>query len=566
MNANNSVSTLQDNSSHSLINIGKHLYGFQITEAISLDGQSSQYLARSKESSYNQIPREVVIRLANLPHQSQSRVLLETEIEAYKKLYDKGGSRYIPHLLKTVQGDEQVLIREFIYGVPLQELFKFIRKGPIISEECILELGLRLADATWGLLQKGIPYFQIQPEHILITPEGRIVLLSLGRESRIPVPYLPPEAWLSMPLDWRSNQWSIGMVMLSLFLYNNDQDTLELEHFDFQSLHNSTHDLNFLLRSLIKNTQISPAIQMLLSEILQPAIGNRFEREDYFVQALLEAQSTIHNQNTLLTGQLDSLQALGDFMWNHAPMLKSIPSNQLDNTPDSQHPQPSVVYGHLSSEQNTILSRKTRIKQDILKEFTSPKKLRPNISHHSHTNTLHQTQKPHVKDLSIKKEHIEKKHIHQDQNPLGFEASKGIANEVSAQEHIHLSQPPSQSELQQEGYLGDIHTDNPMDASTQEIYLAGIQGSYDDGFLNTTELQFLITLDDVEQIEALDINQLERDTHNTTNTENSTIDTITNDSKNNSKNNSKNTYQQIIHYILPSLFLIGVFYMLFFLL
>ena len=59
-------------------------------------------------------------------------------------------------------------------------------------EECILELGLRLADATWGLLQKGIPIL-IQPEHILITPEGRIVLLSLGRESHMPLPYLPPE-------------------------------------------------------------------------------------------------------------------------------------------------------------------------------------------------------------------------------------------------------------------------------------------------------------------------------------------------------------------------------------
>ena len=40
-----------------------------------------------------------------------------------------------------------------------------------------------------------------------------------------------------MPLDWRSNQWSIGMIMLALFLYNNDHDVeKELEDFDFLRL------------------------------------------------------------------------------------------------------------------------------------------------------------------------------------------------------------------------------------------------------------------------------------------------------------------------------------------
>ena len=93
------------------------------------------------------------------------------------------------------------------------------------------------------------------------------------------------------------------MVMLALLLYNNDQEMTELEEFDFLSLQDSSHEMNALLRSLIKNTQISPAIQMLLSEILQPSVGNRFEREDYFVQALLEAQSTIHNQTSFQTDQ-----------------------------------------------------------------------------------------------------------------------------------------------------------------------------------------------------------------------------------------------------------------------
>ena len=89
MNVNTSTS-LKDPPSHSLINIGEYLYGFQITEAICLDDHTSQYLARSKESTYNQVPREVVIRLANLPHHEESRSLLEKEIEAYKTLYDKG--------------------------------------------------------------------------------------------------------------------------------------------------------------------------------------------------------------------------------------------------------------------------------------------------------------------------------------------------------------------------------------------------------------------------------------------------------------------------------------------
>ena len=189
---------LSSQESHSLINIGEYLYGFQITEAISLDEYTSQYLAKSNQSSYNTTQREVVIRIANRSHHQESRQLLEKEMEAYQHLYEKGGSRYIPYLIKTVKGDEQVLIREFIYGVPLKELFSFIRNGPIISEACILELGLRLADATWGLLQKGIPYFQIQPEHILITPR-KIDTFVLGRETARSHPLSTPEALLSMP-------------------------------------------------------------------------------------------------------------------------------------------------------------------------------------------------------------------------------------------------------------------------------------------------------------------------------------------------------------------------------
>ena len=584
MNADNTDSSVHE--SHSLTHIGEHLYGYQITEALSLDEHTSMYLAQGGLSSYNSPQQNVVIRIANCPHQDQDRSLLEKEIQTYKHLYDNGGSRYVPYLIKTIQGDHQVLIREFIYGVPLQELFQFIPNGPMISEACILELGLRLADATWGLLQKGIPYFQIQPEHILITPEGRVILLSLGRETPVPLPYLPPEALLSMPLDWRSNQWSIGMIMLALFLYNNDQDMKELENFDFLSLQDSTVELNALLCSLIKNTQISEPIQLLLSEVLQSAVGNRFEKEDLFVQALLEAQTTIlvPNRAHEFKGQLHSLQDLADFLWNNAPMLRS-PTSYFSEK-NTIVPQGNMTYGHLSSDTNARIFRSKRL-QEELTEHQVPRNqtIKPEINETkiilsksdpldltqieetsttslvAETSETHDNKKDDIKDdiKDNKKDNIKETNSpsHQENSTI-----QDISNALEQKDILPFSDFQQKQNSHYENRNLETanlsHLSSDQDASTQEIYEAGLHQNYEDGYLNTTELQFLITLDEVEQLQILNSQQLEQQTGNFSFSKADMLhEPIFKESK-------TIGYQQMIHYILPCLFLIAVIFLLFF--
>ena len=578
MNADNTVSSVPE--SHSLIHIGEHLYGFQITEAISLDEHTSMYLAQSVQSPYNSPQQKVVIRIANRSHHEQGRSLLEKEIQTYKHLYDNGGSRYVPYLIKTIQGDHQVLIREFMYGVPLQELFQFIPNGPMISEACILELGLRLADATWGLLQKGIPYFQIHPEHILITPEGRVILLSLGREAPVPLPYLPPEAMLSMPLDWRSNQWSIGMMMLALFLYNNDQDMQELEDFDFLSLHDSTLELNALLCSLIKNTQISEPVQLLLSEVLQSAVGNRFEKEDLFVQALLEAQTAILDPNRKheFKGQLHSLQDLADFLWNNAPMLKSPTSYFSEkNTIVSEQ---NMTYGHLSSDTNARVFRSKRLQEELTKTpFSHTQDIEAEISAKtiatSDSNPL-QLEKTAISNstsdgINAFELHHEKQDEKQDQKQAQRQDQRQDQKQDQKQENSQTSSksdmlPLSISEKDKDSHHRDVVLESEYvsdlssepDGSTQEIYEAGLHQNYEDGYLNTTELQFLITLDEVEQLQLLNSQILELPVGNSSSPMvDMSLEPLLNENK-------VIGYQQIIHYILPCLFLLAVLYLLFF--
>ena len=264
-----------------------------------------------------------------------------------------------------------------------------------------------------------------------------------------------------------------------------------------------------------------------------------------------------------------------DFMWNHAPMLNSGIQKDTKSTTHTilqlAKLQQEKVYGHLTSDHNINISRKKRIKQDILQEFISnSNRVSPNKQQNNPTQTLQMVFEENgeennssqvrasikVSQSTEKSEELQgqfssKKSLVQSSIPLTRDSAHQN-NTTSEQQNLDaISSQQLEGVHQQELHIPEEHSYQAKDASTQEIYIAGIQDGYDGGFLNTTELQFLITLDDVEKIEELHPNELERIPF--VQAVPSSLD-----------KNTRTPYQQLIHYILPFLFLIGTIYVLFF--
>jgi DNA-binding NarL/FixJ family response regulator len=121
------------------------------------------------------------------------------------------------------EDDEQpFLVVEYVDGVPLSY---YLRSTP----EVIVDLGQQIALALQYAHDRQIIHRDIKPANIKVTPEGRIKIMDLGlalpREAKrvtahgmvIGTPaYLSPEQAQGLPLDHRTDIYSLGIVLYEM--------------------------------------------------------------------------------------------------------------------------------------------------------------------------------------------------------------------------------------------------------------------------------------------------------------------------------------------------------------
>jgi TolB-like protein/Flp pilus assembly protein TadD len=126
------------------------------------------------------------------------------------------------------------IVTELIEGESLRQI---IRKGPLPIKK-LLDFAVQIADGLSSAHQAGLVHRDLKPENIMVTPEGRVKILDFGlakiefsntggsHEETVPgvtqgviigtVPYMSPEQAGGEAVDFRSDQFSFGVILYEM--------------------------------------------------------------------------------------------------------------------------------------------------------------------------------------------------------------------------------------------------------------------------------------------------------------------------------------------------------------
>lgn len=201
---------------------------YEILAPLGAGGMGEVYRARDPR-----LKREVAVKVlpAEAALDSERRRRFEQEAQAASALNH-------PHILVVhdfgTHGDIHYLVSELIEG---ESLRKLLQKGPLPAKR-LLEIAVQIADGLSAAHQAGIVHRDLKPDNIMVTPENRVKILDFGlaklaetaleeqetasralSQSGIihgTVPYMSPEQASGKVVDFRSDQFSFGLILYEM--------------------------------------------------------------------------------------------------------------------------------------------------------------------------------------------------------------------------------------------------------------------------------------------------------------------------------------------------------------
>jgi Tol biopolymer transport system component len=199
---------------------------FVVLNAVGAGGMGEVYRARD-----TRLNRDVAIKVlttaAAADPERQRRFADEAQAASALNhpniltVYDVGVHDGVPYL-----------VSELVEGTTLRAS---LQRGPLTVRE-ILEIGAQMADGLAAAHQGGIVHRDFKPENVMITADGRVKILDFGL-ARInaaagvadagvtvthtevivgTVPYMSPEQARGSMVDYRTNQFSLGLTLFEM--------------------------------------------------------------------------------------------------------------------------------------------------------------------------------------------------------------------------------------------------------------------------------------------------------------------------------------------------------------
>jgi Tol biopolymer transport system component/tRNA A-37 threonylcarbamoyl transferase component Bud32 len=213
------------------LSAGTHVGPYQIQSLLGEGGEGTVYRARDPRLERDVALKILHNRLKDDPARAQRFV---SEARAASAL---NHPNIVTVFDAAFDGDTPYVVSELIAGRTMREE---IRSGAI-SAKRLIDLAAQIADGLSAAHDAGIVHRDLKPENIMITAAGRVKIVDFGlanpmgfRPAHEPedgtgdltrtawglrsgtVPYMSPEQARGVPSDYRSDQFSFGLVLFEM--------------------------------------------------------------------------------------------------------------------------------------------------------------------------------------------------------------------------------------------------------------------------------------------------------------------------------------------------------------
>lgn len=200
--------------------------------------------------------------------------------------------------------EASVLVLELINGPTVEQVVR----GRRLQAQGVVTIGVQLAAGLEAIHAAGIVHGDIKPSNLKMSDRGVLKILDLGIARRIPgegkrapastdlvagtVPYMPPEQFLGVVGDARSDIWSAGAVLFELATGRRAYDVLSpaARLAGLRNLRMPGSDWF--------GGEIPSALAAAIGKAMHPVPGRRFQTAEDLRRALTSESSAMHHAAT----------------------------------------------------------------------------------------------------------------------------------------------------------------------------------------------------------------------------------------------------------------------------
>ena len=272
--------------------IGQTILHYKIVAKLGEGGMGIVYKAEDTK-----LKREVAIKF--LPHNfnvsAKDKEKLKTEAQIAAGLNH-------PNIATVYAieefGDDTFIVMEYVKGKELKDLFKNSPEKKINLPD-ILDFAIQITEGINAAHKKGIIHRDIKSNNIMLSDDGRIRVMDFGlahihgdtnitKKGSTPgtTAYMSPEQLRSEEVDFRSDIWSLGIVLFEML---TGQPPFQ-GNFDQAIIYSILHEKS---KSLIKiNPEIPDELEQIVLSCLEKDRKKRIQTAEELLKRLKEIQSS----------------------------------------------------------------------------------------------------------------------------------------------------------------------------------------------------------------------------------------------------------------------------------
>ena len=343
------------------------------------------------------------VAIKTILHRQADQLTLKRFIQEAKTLAQIEHPRLVP--VYAVGQDEgyHYLIMKFLEGETLaQRIKRDGRQTPSFTRDVVQQV----CEALSALHFQDLIHRDIKPANLMISPEGSVTVMDLGIAKRIGEEnnttastaigtprYMPPEAIDNLPLDQRSDLYSLGIIAFQMLVGETPFNGPTPMAILYQQAHQPPPQMRSLVSHIPRN--LESAVEVALQKSPQDRFQNAAQMSSAFGADAQFIEPNAWRNRALyvafISGMLGVLLLFGDvFKWRKTKPQKEVTAPVAFQTkqPDTM-PLPSVPSSDSKPQKETAKkrsgkrssdkSRKTRLDRSEPKP-PSPTRIRVRIN------------------------------------------------------------------------------------------------------------------------------------------------------------------------------------------